>query len=167
MTTFGECKGHRFLALGVRMYLAGVFLVACAHKIASPTAFAIDIATYQIVPLSLVNLMALVLPWVELLAGFLLLIGWRTQAAAFLITLMMAIFTLAVSIALYKGLNMSCGCFASQGANDDPISWRTIVRDTTWFALGLYVLFFDRHPLGLDALLPWWSNRSIQKGTSL
>ena len=50
--------GHGWLALPARWYLGFVFLLACQHKIAHPGAFALDVATYGILPLSLVNLMA-------------------------------------------------------------------------------------------------------------
>lgn len=154
MSRFFDWRGHAFLALAARLYLGGLFLAASWHKIALPAAFAVDIATYQIVPLGLVNAMAIVLPWVELCAGLMLLIGFRARAAALLVTCMMLVFTAAIVIALGKGLDMSCGCFASQGASEDPISWRTIVRDLSWLALAVYVLVADRRPLGLDRLWP-------------
>lgn len=153
-------KAKSVLALGARLYLAGVFLAACYHKILYPEQFALDIATYQILPLALVNLMAIVLPWVELAAGLMLLIAWRTRAAAILISAMMVMFAVAISIALAKGLDMSCGCFASQGALEDPISWRTILRDLGWLALGVYVLLFDRNPIGIDGWLGHKENES-------
>lgn len=152
MRGFLQWKGHAFLALAARIYLAVVFLLACYHKLLDPSAFALDIATYQILPLATVNLMAIVLPWVELAAGLMLLVGFRARAGALLVAAMMTMFTAAIVIALGRGLEMSCGCFASQGAAEDPISWQTILRDLGWLALALYVLFLDRNPLGIDRL---------------
>jgi putative oxidoreductase len=152
MSAFSTWRGHAVFALAARLYLGAIFLLACWHKILHPAAFALDIATYQILPLGLVNLQAIVLPWVELAAGLMLLVGFRTRAAALLVAGMMAMFTVAIAIAVAKGLDMSCGCFASQGAVEDPISWRTILRDTSWFLLALYVFVFDHRPLGLDRL---------------
>jgi len=156
MNRFLYWRGHTYLALLARFYLAYVFLLACFHKILDPGSFAVDVATYQILPLSLVNIMAIILPWIELVAGALILIALRTHAAALLISGMMVMFTVAIAIALAKGLDMSCGCFASQGAVEDPISWHTIVRDLSWSFLALYVLFFDHNPIGLDR---WLSRR--------
>lgn len=153
MNRFEAWPGHAWMALPVRLYLAAIFLIACYHKILDPHAFALDVATYQILPLELVNPMALVLPWVELAAGIMLLVGLRTRAAALLIAAMMVVFIAALSIALAKGLDMGCGCFASQGANEDPISWKTLVRDGAWLLMAAYVLAFDNRPLGLDRLL--------------
>jgi putative oxidoreductase len=155
--------GHAIFALAARLYLAAIFLFACWHKILEPAAFALDIATYQILPLYLVNLLAIVLPWIELAAGLMLLLGFRTRAAALLVAGMMVMFTVAISIAVAKGLDMSCGCFASQGSAEDPISWRTILRDASWLFLAAYVFIFDRRPLGLDRLFGRRKNAAAQE----
>jgi len=145
-------RGHTYLALAGRLYLGAVFIWACLHKIVDPGAFALDVATYQLLPLPLVNLFALVLPWVELLAGAMLVVGLRARAAALLVAAMMVAFMVALVWALHQGLEMSCGCFASSGT-DAPISGWTMLRDAAWLVLALYVLVFDRTPLGLDAVL--------------
>jgi putative oxidoreductase len=153
-TRFANWPGHAFLALPVRLYLAAVFGVACFHKILDPAAFALDVATYQMLPVELVHPFALVLPWVEAATAGMLALGLRTRTAAFLCAGMMAMFLVALAAALYRGLDMSCGCFASAGAQEDPISGATLLRDAAWFALAAYVFFFDRRPLGLDRLFP-------------
>lgn len=159
MRRFLDWRGHAWLALAARLYVGFIFVTASWHKLIEPGAFAIDIATYQILPLSLVNSMAIVLPWVEIVTGIMLIVGFRTRAAALLIAGMMVVFTVAIIIALGKGLDMSCGCFASQGANEDPISWHTIVRDLGWLGLALYVLILDRRPLGVDR---WWPREAAR-----
>ncbi len=139
-----------WLAVPARWYLGALFVGACLHKIAHPDAFALDIATYDILPLALVNPAAIVLPWLELVAGGMLLAGLRARAAAVLVTGMMGVFLVALLIALARGLDMSCGCFASQGAVEDPISYLTVLRDLVWLALCALVLACDRGRLGLD-----------------
>ena len=64
-------------AVPLRWYVGGLFLLASVHKIAHPRAFALDIATYDVLPLQLVYLLAIRLPYVELVAGLLLLLGVR------------------------------------------------------------------------------------------
>jgi uncharacterized membrane protein YphA (DoxX/SURF4 family) len=152
MTGFVNWKGHAWLGLAARLYLGWVFLAACWHKIVDPGMFALDVATYQILPLSLVNVTAITLPWVELVAGIMLVAGFRARAGALLTSGMMVVFIVALLIALGKGLDMSCGCFASQGAEADPISYMTVLRDLVWLALGMYIIFLDRVPLGIDWL---------------
>ena len=66
-----------WLILALRLYIGYVFLAACFHKIVHPEMFAVDVATYQILPLYLINLMAIVLPWIELVAALMLILGLR------------------------------------------------------------------------------------------
>ena len=64
---------------------------------------------------------------------------------------------MALAWALYQGLDMSCGCFASQAAaEDDPISWHTLLRDSVWLVQSIYVLVFDRNAIGVERLLSKW-----------
>jgi putative oxidoreductase len=144
--------GHGWLAVPARWYLGFVFLLACQHKIAHPGAFALDVATYGILPLSLVNLMAVTLPWLELSAGIMLAVGLRARAAALMVFGMMVMFTVALAIALAQGLDMACGCFASEAA-EEAISGNTVLRDLGWLSLSVYVVLFDRSPIGFDRIL--------------
>jgi len=142
-----------WFAVPARWYLGVLFVGACLHKIAEPASFALDIATYDILPLVAVNLVAIVLPWIELYAGAMLIAGWRVRASSLIVAAMMLVFLAALWIALARGLDMSCGCFASQGAEEDPISRVTVLRDIVWLGLALFVVVFDRGLVGLDRLL--------------
>lgn len=142
-----------WLAVPARWYLGVVFVGACLHKIAEPRSFAVDVATYDILPLALVNLVAVTLPWIELGAGGMLLAGWRVRAATLLVVGMIAVFILALAVALARGLDMSCGCFASQGAEEHPISGLTMLRDLAWLGLAVFVLAFDRGVAGVERWL--------------
>jgi len=147
-----------WFAVPMRWYLGFLFIEACLHKIVHPGSFALDIATYDILPLALINISAITLPWAELAAGIMLLIGHRTRAAGWMIAGMMVVFLAALSVALARGMDMSCGCFASQGAVDeDPISRLTLLRDLMWLGLALFVIAFDRGLVGVDG---WIHRRS-------
>jgi len=146
-----------WFAVPARWYLGVLFVGACLHKIAEPASFALDIATYDILPLVAVNLVAIVLPWIELYAGAMLIAGWRVRASSLIVAAMMLVFLAALWIALARGLDMSCGCFASQGAEEDPISRVTVLRDIVWLGLALFVVAFDRGLVGLDH----WLERRI------
>lgn len=141
---------HGAISFPLRVYIGGVFLYACVHKILNPASFAIDVATYQILPLWLVNVFAIILPWVELVAGVFIIAGFRTKASALLISVMMAMFLVAVIIALSKGLHMSCGCFASQSMEESPISSMTVVRDLIWLIVSVYILIFDNNLISIE-----------------
>jgi uncharacterized membrane protein YphA (DoxX/SURF4 family) len=144
-------KPNPWICLIFRVYLGGVFVYASLHKIAHPAAFALDVASYDILPLYLVNLQAVILPWVEAAAGILMITGFRGKAPVLLINAMMIMFIAALITALHKGLNMSCGCFAS-GETGESISYVTLLRDLAWLALGIYVFLMDKNPIGIGRL---------------
>ena len=142
------------VALGVRLYLGWVFVAASLHKIAHPGAFALDVATYQFLPIWAVNVFAIIVPWIEIVVGAFLIVGLRVRASALVVSGLMVSFMIALGWALHLELDMACGCFASQGAADeDPISGWTMARDAVWLVMGLYILLADRQPLGLERWL--------------
>jgi len=90
----------------------GVFFVAAAlPKIVDPPSFAHMIFNYRIVPGALVNLMALCMPWIELLAGLALILGVWKGTARTIIAALLATFIIAISINLARGNAIDCGCF--------------------------------------------------------
>jgi uncharacterized membrane protein YphA (DoxX/SURF4 family) len=102
---------HPWLTIRVQIVLGLLFVAAALPKVVDPPSFAHMIYNYRIVPASLVNIMALVMPWVELLAGTALILGlWRRSANA-LIAILLVIFIVAIAINLAKGNVIDCGCF--------------------------------------------------------
>ena len=69
------------------------------------------IYNYRIVPAPMVNLMALTMPWVELLAALALILGVWKRAALGLIAAMLVVFIAAIAINLARGNAIDCGCF--------------------------------------------------------
>lgn len=132
---------HPGLALALRLYLAGVFIYASLHKINFPAEFADNIAGYFIVPHWLLNPLAVFMPWLELISGLFLLAGVRVRAASLIISGMLAMFTVAVIVALLQDTPINCGCFQSVG---EAISWWTVLRDLVWLGMSAHVYLFDR-----------------------
>lgn len=110
---------HSVLGVG----LGALFVYASLDKIASPADFARIIYHYQIIgpnrwvgPLP-ANLLAVTLPFVEMLAGLLLIVGLWRREAALVTAAMLAVFVLAVSAALVRGIDLeNCGCFSVSGS---------------------------------------------------
>ena len=140
------------LSVPVRLYLGVVFIEASIYKIQEPYEFALGVATYQILPLGMVNLVALLLPWIEIVTGVFLIVGFWTKENAFLVLGMMVVFLAALVIALARGYEMSCGFFASQEAAEN-IGIPTLYRDIVWIVLALFALLFDNGRFGVDRFL--------------
>jgi uncharacterized membrane protein YphA (DoxX/SURF4 family) len=130
---------HPVLGLVLRVYVGGVFIYASMYKIIYPGEFAETIAGYQLVPFWAVNLMALVMPWAELVSGVLMVLGVRTRSAAAMIGGMLVVFSLAILVTLLRDLPIGCGCFTSV---EEPLGWGTLMRDLIWLAMTLQVYFF-------------------------
>lgn len=129
---------HPVTGLVFRVYVGAVFIAASLYKINYPGEFAETIASYQLAPYWAVNLLAIVMPWTELIAGALLVLGVRTRSAAALIAGMLSLFSVAILITLLRGLPIGCGCFTSV---EDPLGWATLLRDLIWLAMALQVVF--------------------------
>jgi uncharacterized membrane protein YphA (DoxX/SURF4 family) len=130
----------RYLALVLRLYIGGLFIYASMYKINYPGEFAESIIAYQIVPFWAVNVLAVVMPWLELLCGVLLIAGVRSKSATAMIGALLVLFTVAIAASLIRGIPIGCGCFHAVG---EAMTWRTVLRDLTWLAMTVHIYFFD------------------------
>ncbi len=117
-----------------------MFIYASLDKILHPAAFAEAVFNYQLLPAQLINLMALILPWLELILGVLLLSGIWLSGAVLGVNLLMIIFLGALIINTARGLNISCGCFSTE-TTSTGLSWWVVLRDVFFFCLSGYLLF--------------------------
>ena len=97
------------------MALAGVFVYAGALKIRDPHTFAESVASFHLLPPTLINPTALTLPVLEVLCALASLGSgrWRRVGALGLLT-MLVVFILALATAWARGLNVDCGCFGAR-----------------------------------------------------
>jgi uncharacterized membrane protein YphA (DoxX/SURF4 family) len=102
---------------GLEIALGLVFLAAGVLKIADPIAFAVSLALQRVLPLSLIGPVAILLPWVEVVAGLALIATRRYRdAAGWLILSLLIPFTVVIVVSMTRGTGDSCGCFG-EGAN--------------------------------------------------
>ncbi|MDD5224460.1 MAG: DoxX family protein [bacterium] len=141
----------RTINLGLRIYLGWIFIYACYYKILDPGEFALSIASYQFLPLILVNIFALILAWVELFAGLGLILGFRPRENSLIIIGMLAMFIIGISSALYRNLSMGCGCFASTAVGEE-MTTGTLYRDLIWLGIGVYLFFAEDGFWGIEGI---------------
>lgn len=115
-----------------RLLLGGLFLYAGVVKAFDPAGFAGEIANYQIMPYRLNFLVAATLPFVEMLAGLLLVVNRKVRPASLVIGGLNLVFIVALSSLLVRGLDIDCGCFRP-GAHSS-------VTAALWRDIGLMVL---------------------------
>jgi uncharacterized membrane protein YphA (DoxX/SURF4 family) len=112
-----EALASPWLTVRVQIALGLFFVAAALPKLVDPPSFAHMIYNYRLVPGALVNLMALVMPWLELLAGLALILGIWTRTSAGLVGALLLVFLVAISLNLARGNAIDCGCFDVAQAN--------------------------------------------------
>lgn len=119
----------------VRIGLGCMFLWSSLPKIRQPYDFLSDVYSYELVGPKLGMLVAMTLPWMELLVGICLVGGIFVGGALLAGVGMGAMFTFVIASALYRGLEISCGCLSSSAG--DQISYLTLVRAIVILLLSL------------------------------
>ncbi len=143
--------GTLFFTAG-RILLGGVFLWASWDKILDPAAFAQAIANYQIVPSTIGNPVALVLPWVELVSGACLILNRWTRGSALVAAVLMVVFMSALGYNIYRGIDVNCGCFTLDEAAPGNM-WLYLVRDSVFLAMAIGVMCRSRLTTQPSALI--------------
>jgi len=114
------------LVLVVRLGLGFMFIMSSVPKIRQPYSFLGSIYAYELVGPKLGVLVAMVLPWVELFTGVCLVGGVFVGGPLLASMGMGVLFTFVLGSALYRHLDISCGCFSNPGAG--KISYLTLIR---------------------------------------
>ena len=153
----GQWKRDWPFALIARLILGAVFIYASIDKGIHPAAFAKAIYNYQILPDSLINLTAIVLPWLELILGLFLIIGLFREGSVCIVTALLVIFLGVMIFNLARGLDIHCGCFSTStdGTGNAPVAWY-IIRDSFFLlpASGLCFHTFRRKQRGDASEIP-------------
>lgn len=103
----------RTARLVLRLLLGGIFFYAGFSKLKSMAELAESIANFRLLSAVANQCLAVVLPWCELSVGALLIFGVWIRAAGLLAILLTSAFAVAVSSAIWRGLDIQCGCFGT------------------------------------------------------
>jgi uncharacterized membrane protein YphA (DoxX/SURF4 family) len=138
----------RRVIAALRVGLGVIFIVAALPKLQDPVGFSKSVSNYHLLPEIVERVLALVLPPMELLVGVCLIAGVVDAGASLITFVLMVVFTVAIGSALARGLDISCGCFDTDGGAKVGLSkivenlvmtgaalavWR---GDRSWFSLG-------------------------------
>ncbi len=134
----------RFLLLAGRVLLGVVFIYAAYSKVHFNGSwhlrdyyflFAMGIDSYKMLPLAVVESMAKVLPWLELMLGVLLIVGAGVRWVGLLATALLVVFMIALAHAALGGLEINCGCFGNNSVKPGT----ELIHDAGLLAVALAV----------------------------
>jgi len=123
-----------------RLIIGLMYIYASFYKIVEPAVFAKSIWYYHIVPGSLINIMALILPWLELLCGLAILIGICYRGAVLWANVLLVVFIIAFASTIARGIDIDCGCFKA-GKSATRAAWKTLWFDVAVLLCGLQLWF--------------------------
>lgn len=111
-----------------RLVVAAVFIYAAVPKIVDPAGFAEDISNYQAFPYWSWNLIATVVPMLELCGAVALLTGIGRRGGALLLGILDAAFMVLIMSVIVRDIDLSCGCFGHE-QEAASVGWPTLFRD--------------------------------------
>ena len=135
----------------LRLVLGGTLLLAGMAKISEPALFAQTVRAYKILPILLINPFAIAIPWVEVVAGILLLLGLWTRSSALVLLLLLLSFAAALVVNLFRGADFACGCFGFDGSSGSLS--RALVLDSLLIVLSALLIRASETRLSLDRVL--------------
>ena len=142
----GDTGRRQHLLLAFRLILAAVFIYAALQKIGRPLMFADEIEMYGVLgPGPLLYLIAIVLPWVELLCGAALLTGIFMRGSALILAVMNLVFIVVIAyrtavIMSAEGIPLrqvyfDCGC-----GFGPTYAWKKLIEDALFLVFSIAIL---------------------------
>jgi uncharacterized membrane protein YphA (DoxX/SURF4 family) len=140
--------GNKYFLLTIRIVLGLVFIFAAIFKASEPELFARSIANYKLLPIFLVNIFAIILPWIELCAGLLLMFGVSVRENSVILSGLLSVFIIAIIISLMRGLDIECGCFGT--VDGAKVGVQKILENVGLLLAGLILIKFDSKTLSVN-----------------
>ena len=141
-----------WFGLLARLILGGVLFAAGFLKVGVPDQSQMAVRAYEMLPISIANILGLILPIVEVVIGALLILGALTRLMAALGGFTMIVFIIAIAQAWVRGLNIDCGCFGGGGAVEPGQTkyLQEILRDIVLVFLAAYLIRYPTTKFSLD-----------------
>jgi uncharacterized membrane protein YphA (DoxX/SURF4 family) len=139
---------NKILLLTIRMLLGFIFIFAAITKVTDPEGFSQAIYNYKLIPDFLINFLAIIIPWIELVAGILLAFGISVKENSVIFSGLLVLFIVAIGISLARGLNIDCGCFGT--IDGSKIGLLKILENIGLLLLSLILIKFDSKYLSIS-----------------
>ncbi len=97
----------------LRVLVGAVLAVAGSVKALQPETFSIEVDRFQLTPWVLSVVLGYFLPWFEIVTGIALFCRPLYLGALLAVSSLGMLFVVAVGLAWWRGLDISCGCFGA------------------------------------------------------
>ncbi|XPV77446.1 MAG: MauE/DoxX family redox-associated membrane protein [Desulfovibrio sp.] len=124
-----------------RIVIGIIFLYSGATKLMDLNGFALAIANYQLIPADFAPLAGTFLASLEVICGLALILNMYTVGSTLIIIALLVVFMAALSSALYRGLDINCGCFTTSSDATSDIQ-QTLLRDLALLIISFKVMNF-------------------------
>jgi len=139
-----------------RLIIGGIFVYAGYAKLTYPnhnlwpwfllkfsvsanlSTFAFQVESYKVLGAAGSSFVAHTLPFLEIVLGLLLLIGWKLRVWATMVSAILVGFLTVVTRAYLLHMDINCGCFGTP----EPLTLMTVIRDATLVLLALVMTIF-------------------------
>jgi uncharacterized membrane protein YphA (DoxX/SURF4 family) len=149
-----------WVCLPLRLVLGGLFVFAAFNKLVAkgagarssgPQGFTWTIKAFKLgLPDWAVLTSTFVMPWIEVVAGVMLIVGVCTRAAALVIGGLLVVFIALLLSVLARDLNVDCGCFGDMSpVCPEKVGWCHITQDVVMLAAAAVIIATKRHALTL------------------
>ena len=137
---------NKWIVYFCRLVLGFIFIYASIDKIIDPASFSESIDNYHVIPSELSNLAALIIPWIELFIGLSFISGIFLDGACLISASLLVWFIFILSQALYRGIDVHCGCFdLSEKAIDDASMRMKMIKRIVEDILFLLITFIVKN----------------------
>ena len=130
---------HQTIAFLVKIILGLLFVISGIVKLPDLNGFFIIVVQYGVLKGKLAKAFAYSFPFVEIIVGLMLLIGYIPLLFSGLVLILLLISTSGVIYAMYQKKKMdNCGCYGV--AMKVPIGPKKILENSIWIILAVYLL---------------------------
>lgn len=147
-----------------RLLVGSVFLIAGFAKLKVPASrFVSAVLGYELLPKPIAVVWARILPWIEVVAGGLLVVGLWSRFVVVVSLALFLMFSFAMAISLLQGRDQACGCFQAV----TPVQWRLVYRNLGLMGLLLPVYALSGGGWAVDRWLTLQTSNRFHLSTGL
>lgn len=146
------------LQLPLRVALGGMFVFAAYNKIPAIQSFAEAIKGFGVIDADarpwLIIAGAFVIPWFELIAGLMLILGLRARSAALGFVLLLLVFIAGLLHVIFGDIDADCSCFGDSTliCKDPSVGWCQVIRNTVLLIPAGYLLWRGPGRVSMDQM---------------